>query len=84
MFYLGKYKFDALHKNGLKKLQEFGPVVKEEIVPNTNVIWIYKPEDVQELFKKEGRYPQRRSHLALDHYRKHKCDIYNTGGLLPT
>lgn len=83
-FVLGKYKFDELHRNGLKKYREYGPIVREEIVPGTNIVWIFTPEDVQELLRKEGRYPQRRSHLALEHYRKKQKDLYNNGGLLPT
>lgn len=81
---LGKYKFDELHRNGLKKYREFGSIVREEIVPGTNIVWIFTPEDIQELFRTEGRYPQRRSHLAIDHYRKSVRHLYNNGGLLPT
>ncbi|KAL0270736.1 UNVERIFIED_CONTAM: hypothetical protein PYX00_008040 [Menopon gallinae] len=81
---IGKYRFDTLHHNGRKKFEEYGPVVREEIVPGTNVVWIYDPEDIRELLKKEGRYPQRRSHLALQHYRRQKPEVYNNGGLLPT
>jgi len=29
----GKYQFDRLHWNGFKKFNEFGPIVREEIVP---------------------------------------------------
>jgi len=80
----GQYEFDRLHRNGAKKLAKYGPVVKEEIVPGENVVWIFRPEDIQELFKKEGKYPQRRSHLAIEHIRLNKPLVYNTGGLLPT
>ncbi|KAK6631282.1 hypothetical protein RUM44_005808 [Polyplax serrata] len=82
--FIGKYKFDELHRNGLKKYREFGSIVREEIVPGTNIVWIFTPEDIQELFRTEGRYPQRRSHLAIDHYRKSVRHLYNNGGLLPT
>lgn len=81
---LGKYKFDRLHRNGLAKLQKYGPVVREDIVPGVSIVWIFKPEDVEMLYRKEGRYPERRSHLALQKYRLDKPNVYNTGGLLPT
>ncbi|EEB13546.1 cytochrome P450, putative [Pediculus humanus corporis] len=81
---IGKYKFDELYLNGLKKYNEFGPIIKEEIVPGTNIIWLFNPDDIKKLFKIEGRYPERRSHLALQHYRNHRKDLYNSGGLLPT
>ncbi|XP_025833891.1 cytochrome P450 302a1, mitochondrial-like [Agrilus planipennis] len=81
---LGDYHFDKLHVNGLKKFKEFGPVVREEIVSGVNIVWLFKPEDIETLFRVEGKYPQRRSHLALEKYRLDRPHIYNTGGLLPT
>ncbi|XP_076298802.1 cytochrome P450 302a1, mitochondrial isoform X2 [Lasioglossum baleicum] len=82
---IGEYSFTRLYDSGLKKLKRFGPLVREEIVPNVNVVWIYKPEDIAEIFKAEsGLHPERRSHLALSKYRKDRPDLYSTGGLLPT
>ncbi|XP_050433466.1 cytochrome P450 302a1, mitochondrial-like [Adelges cooleyi] len=81
---LGKYRFDRLHRNGLAKYRQYGPVVREDIVPGVSLLWIFKPEDIETLYRKEGRYPERRSHLALQRYRLDKPDVYNTGGLLPT
>lgn len=66
------------------KLKQFGPLVREEIVPGINVVWVFTPEDIEEVFKNEGRYPERRSHLAILKYREERPEIYNTGGLLPT
>ncbi|XP_017786799.1 PREDICTED: cytochrome P450 302a1, mitochondrial [Nicrophorus vespilloides] len=82
--YFGPYHFDRLHKNGLKKLNKFGPIVREEIVPGVFLVWLFKPEDIETLFRVEGKYPQRRSHLALEKYRLDRPNVYNTGGLLPT
>ncbi|CAK9801790.1 Cytochrome P450 302a1, mitochondrial [Anthophora plagiata] len=82
---IGEYSFTKLYSSGKKKLKNFGPLVREEIIPNVNVVWIYRPEDIAEIFKAEsGLHPERRSHLALLKYRKDRADIYNTGGLLPT
>ncbi|GLH06953.1 Venom serine protease Bi-VSP [Gryllus bimaculatus] len=81
---IGKYDFDRLHRNGMLKLQEFGPLVREEIVPGTNIVWVFTPQDIETVFRCEGRYPFRRSHLAVDKYRKDRPDLYNSGGLLPT
>ncbi|KAJ8909504.1 hypothetical protein NQ315_002450 [Exocentrus adspersus] len=36
------------------------------------------------MFRCEGKYPLRRSHLALQKYRLDRPNIYNSGGLLPT
>lgn len=81
---IGSYKFDRLHWNGFKKLKKYGPVVREQMVPGVNVVWLFKPEDIEVMFRSEGKYPQRRSHLALEKYRLDRPNVYNTGGLLPT
>nr|QZM07453.1 cytochrome P450 monooxygenase CYP302A1 [Lasioderma serricorne] len=81
---IGNYKFDRLHQNGLKKYRKYGPVIREEIVPGVNVVWLFRPEDFESLFRSEGKYPQRRSHLALQKYRLDRPNVYNSGGLLPT
>ncbi|XP_076632594.1 cytochrome P450 302a1, mitochondrial [Colletes latitarsis] len=81
----GEYSFTNLYESGVRKLKSFGPIVREEIVPGVNIVWIYRPEDIAEIFKAEsGLHPERRSHLALLKYRKDRKDVYNTGGLLPT
>ncbi|XP_043528320.1 cytochrome P450 302a1, mitochondrial [Frieseomelitta varia] len=83
--FIGDYSFTNLYETARKRLKQFGPLVREEIVPNVNIVWVFRPEDIAEIFKAEsGLYPERRSHLALLKYRKDRTDIYNTGGLLPT
>lgn len=80
----GEYKFDHLDRNGMRKLKKYGSIVREDIIPSVKVIWLFKPEDFEVLFRHEGRYPERRSHLALQKYRLDRPDVYNSGGLLPT
>lgn len=58
--------------------------MREEIVPGVNVVWLFKPEDIETMFRCEGKFPMRRSHLALEKYRLDRKDVYNNGGLLPT
>ncbi|XP_063975595.1 cytochrome P450 302a1, mitochondrial isoform X2 [Diachasmimorpha longicaudata] len=82
---IGDYSFKKLHKTGAKKLAEYGPLVREEIVPGVYLVLVFKPDDIAEVFKSEmGKYPERRSHLALMKYRSDRKDLYNSGGLLPT
>ncbi|KAL1139025.1 hypothetical protein AAG570_009086 [Ranatra chinensis] len=81
---IGNYDFHRLHEAGMKKLKEYGPVVKEEIVPGVFFVTLFDPEDIAKMYKAEGRYPERRSHLAVEHYRLLRPNIYNSGGLLPT
>jgi len=85
-FLKGKYKWDALHEAGFKKYNQWGSIVKETILPGVNVIWIFNPNDIATVLNDSGvgNYPQRRSHLALEKYRKDRSHVYRTGGLLPT
>ncbi|XP_063220343.1 cytochrome P450 302a1, mitochondrial isoform X2 [Bacillus rossius redtenbacheri] len=81
---IGEYEFTRLHWNGLRKYQKYGQIVREEIVPGVPIVWVFSPEDIGRVFKAEGRYPERRSHLALAKCRQDKPEVFNTGGLLPT
>ena len=81
----GEYSFKKLHETGLKKILKYGPLVREEIVPGQFTVWVFRPEDIAEMFKSEvGLHPERRSHLALLKYRTDRKSIYNNGGLVPT
>ncbi|XP_043269589.1 cytochrome P450 302a1, mitochondrial [Venturia canescens] len=83
--FIGEYSFDRLHVAGAIKLAKYGPLVREEFVPGESTVWVFKPDDIAEVYKSEvGSYPERRSHLALLKYRKDRSNVYNTGGLLPT
>lgn len=85
--YLGrskKYDFTRLHRNGISKYDEYGPIVKEKFPFGRDVVWLFDPKDVKTMFDCEGKYPLRRSHLALEHYRMKRPNIYKNGGLLPT
>ena len=79
-----KYDPERLQSCGLKKYAEFGPVVKEKVFGGLSIVWLFHPDDIKTLFENEGKYPSRRSHLALKKYRKEKPEFYNNGGLLPT
>ena len=59
-------------------------MVKEKVLGGLTIVWLFHPDDIKTLFENEGKYPSRRSHLALEKYRKEKPEIYNNGGLQPT
>ena len=59
-------------------------MVKEKVFGGLSIVWLFHPDDIKTLFENEGKYPSRRSHLALKKYRKEKPEFYNNGGLLPT
>ncbi len=50
-------------------VQEFGPIVRETVLPGTELVWLFDPDDIKTMYDIEGQTPQRRSHLALEHYR---------------
>ncbi|XP_072766789.1 cytochrome P450 302a1, mitochondrial [Anoplolepis gracilipes] len=83
--FIGEYSFVKLRMNGLLKLKRYGPLVREEIIPGTVVVWVFQPEDIAKIFKAETNFhPERRSHLGLLKYRTDRSNIYNNGGLIAT
>ncbi|KAG0718437.1 Cytochrome P450 302a1, mitochondrial [Chionoecetes opilio] len=80
----GRYSFSRLHHTGRLKLQQFGPIVREKLPGNVSLLLLFDPEDIEVMYAKEGRYPYRRSHTALQKYRLDRPHMFSTGGLLPT
>ncbi|XP_046960949.1 cytochrome P450 302a1, mitochondrial [Vanessa cardui] len=80
--YLGDYDAEALDNVALLNWRRYGGLVKE--VPGVRLLHIYEPELIEAVFRQKERYPARRSHVAMLHYRLSKPEIYNTGGLLST
>lgn len=82
----GRYTFDEVHKSGSDKHRLYGEIVKEKMVPGVNVLWLFDPNDIAKVLNDAGpgMYPQRKSHLGLEKYRRDRPHIYKTGGLLPT
>lgn len=82
----GKYSWDELHLSGIKKYQQYGPIVKERLYPGVDLLFLFDPDDIATLLndKNSKDYPQRKSHLALAKYRNERPHIYRSAGLLPT
>ena len=40
----GSYSWERLHLTGMKKYKQFGPVVREEVLPGVNILWLFHPE----------------------------------------
>uniref|UniRef100_A0A182JET2 Cytochrome P450 n=1 Tax=Anopheles atroparvus TaxID=41427 RepID=A0A182JET2_ANOAO len=82
----GRYSFDELHRSGADKYARYGPIVRETMVPGQDVVWLYDPADIATVLddRTPGIYPSRRSHTALEKYRKDRPNVYRTAGLLPT
>nr|ABC96069.1 cytochrome P450 CYP302A1 [Manduca sexta] len=80
--FIGDYDAEALDKIAWLNYRRYGCLVRE--VPGVNVIHVYDPDDIEAVFRQDDRFPARRSHLAMYHYRKNKPQVYNTGGILST
>ncbi|XP_055378532.1 cytochrome P450 302a1, mitochondrial [Condylostylus longicornis] len=80
---IGKYSWLKIHEASLDKYIKYGSIVKEKMVPGNFVIWLYDPNDIAVVLN-EKDYPQRRSHLALEKFRKDRPHVYKSAGLLPT
>ncbi|XP_027209672.1 cytochrome P450 302a1, mitochondrial [Penaeus vannamei] len=81
---VGQYTFKRLHHSGYKKYKQFGPIVREKLTGSLTLLLLFDPKDIETMYAGEGRYPQRRSHLALEKYRLDRPEMYNSGGLVPT
>lgn len=83
---IGSYRWDELHRIGKEKYLKWGPIVKEKIVSDATIVWLFDPNDISKVLNDSGpgMYPRRKSHLALEKFRKDRSHIYKSGGLLPT
>ena len=66
------------------KYKRYGKLVREEIVPGVQLLYLYDPVDIETMFRIEGRYPFRRSHTALEKFRNDTPEFHSSAGLLPT
>lgn len=78
---IGKYRADRLDMTGLMLYHEFGPIVREHVFRDLNVVHLFDPNDMEAMFRMEGRYPERRSHRALGKYRIDRPETYSSGGI---
>nr|BAN66312.1 cytochrome P450 302A1 [Mamestra brassicae] len=80
--YIGDYNVEKLDRNSLMNWRRYGSLVRE--APGVRLLHVYDPEDIEVVFRQDHRFPARRSHIAMLHYRLSKPHVYNTGGLLST
>lgn len=82
--YIGEYCFSELHHTGRRKYEQFGPIVRENICGDVNLLLLFDPKDIEQMYLSDGRYPMRRSHLAISKYRLDRPHMYSSAGLFPT
>ncbi|KAI5631963.1 cytochrome p450 domain-containing protein [Phthorimaea operculella] len=79
---IGDYSAETLDKNAWLTWRRYGCIARER--PGIRLLHVFDPDDIAAVFRQDDRYPARRSHLAMQHYRLSKPHLYNTGGLLST
>ncbi|KAI5631554.1 cytochrome p450 domain-containing protein [Phthorimaea operculella] len=79
---IGDYSAETLDKNAWLTWRRYGSIARER--PGIRLLHVFDPDDIAAVFRQDDRYPARRSHLAMQHYRLSKPHLYNTGGLLST
>ena len=81
----GVYNPFKLHHTNERKLQRYGPIVKETIMGRTYLL-VFDPEDIARIFKCESKYPHRETLLSLKEYRvrKHSTTCDPNAGLIVT
>ncbi|CAH2107407.1 unnamed protein product [Euphydryas editha] len=80
--FLGDYDVDAMDKAAWLNWRKYGGLVRE--FPGVRLLHVFEPDLIEAVFRQKERYPARRSHIAMLHYRLNKPEVYNTGGLLST
>jgi len=80
---VGDYKPNALFENAKFNREHYGPIVREQLTENLTILHLFDPDDVESLFRQDGKYPCRRSHRALLKYRRDRPGQYLDGGLFP-
>ena len=79
----GEYEMKRLDEAGRRQYERYGEIVRENL-GGTHVVHLFNPDDIQTVFRLEGKFPMRKSHTALAKYRLQCPHLYNDGGLLPT
>jgi hypothetical protein len=67
----GKYDFSNLSTLHGQLRDEFGELVRfSHLGPRRDIVLLYKPEDVERVFRNEGMWPERPAFRSLTYYRE--------------
>lgn len=80
---IGDYHIDELRANADFNRKKYGNIVREKIHDKLTVLHLFDPDDIETLFRQDGKYPSRRAHIALLKYRLDRPDKFNNGGIIP-
>ena len=72
MYLLGEFSDKDCIIRDTKKWRKYGEIVREEISPGTFLIHLFHPDDMETVYRQNGRFPGRGLVNALAKYRKDK------------
>lgn len=49
----GTYSWDTLHKNAFDNFKQFGPIVREDLLPGVTIVHLFNHQDIKTLFHSE-------------------------------
>ncbi|KAF6217028.1 hypothetical protein GE061_001381 [Apolygus lucorum] len=85
--YVGNFKISELNKISKRLYKEYGSVVKiEKLLGRPDMVFLYKPSEIEKVFRSEDALPFRPSMPSLDYY-KHvlRKDFFSDiGGVIAT
>ncbi|XP_022698338.1 cytochrome P450 302a1, mitochondrial-like isoform X2 [Varroa jacobsoni] len=83
--YIGSYNPWKLHHTNAKKLDNYGPLIRETIMGRSYLL-VFDPTDIARVFKSESKYPYRETLFSLKEYRarRHSTTCDPNAGLIVT
>ena len=49
----GTYSWDTLHQNAFENFKQFGPIVREDLLPGVTIVHLFNHQDIKTLFHSE-------------------------------
>lgn len=78
---IGEFSKEKWHESGKIKFQNYGPIVRELMVPGVNIVHLYDPKDMEIVHRYEGRLPHRDFFVSMKNIRERNYEIYSSVGL---
>ena len=62
--------------------QKYGNLVRLDIPGSVPLVLVFNPEDVEKVYKNDGKYPFQPGFEAIGWYRRTRKDLYKGNGTL--
>ena len=68
--FLGEFSAKDSIERDSRKLRKYGEIVREEIFPGTTLVHLFHPDDMENVYRNNGKFPGRGLVNALAKYRQ--------------